>query len=170
MTHIKPRIVDAIYRHALSECPRECCGIVIGKKDDSLSFEQIFPCRNLQEDVHAKDPERFPRTSETAYFLSPDDLFKIQKIARNLSMEMKIIYHSHVNVGAYFSEEDKKQALYESKPIYPGVYYLVVDVTQKGSDSKQQGETPFVRGAKLFGWDESKKDFEETDRFLVGQV
>ena len=106
---IKPRIMDAIYRHALSEFPREACGIVIGKKGKLESFEQIFPCRNLQNEMHAKDPEKFPRTAETAYFLDPNDLFRIQKIARNLNMEMKTIYHSHVNVGAYFSEEDKKQ-------------------------------------------------------------
>ena len=159
MTQIKPRIIDAIYRHAISEYPRECCGIIIGKKSERENLEQVFPCRNLQDEMHAKEPERFPRTSQIAYFLSPDDLFKIQKIARNLKMEMKIIYHSHIDVGAYFSEEDKKQATHEGNPLYPGVMYLVVDTT-KGVKSRRD-LTPLVHGAKLFAWDDSKKDFVE---------
>ncbi len=152
MICIKPRIIDAIYRHAQAEFPHECCGIVTGKKNDPANFEQVFPCRNLQNEMHAKDPEKFPRTAETAYFLSPDDLFKIQKITRNLNMEMKMIYHSHVGVGAYFSAEDKKQATYENNPVYPGVQYLVVDVKKDG-----------VKDAKLFGWDDVKKDFVEIE-------
>lgn len=159
MIKIKKRIVDAIYRHAQTEFPNECCGIVIGKKVDHSDFEQIFPCRNLQNEMHANDPEKFPRTAETAYFLSPDDLFKIQKIARNLSMEMKMIYHSHVNVGSYFSEEDKKQATLEGNPVLPGIQYLVVDIKGAGLDKKDL--SPVVSGAKLFGWDNSKKDFTE---------
>ncbi len=165
MIQIKSRIIDAIYRHAQAEFPRECCGIVIAKKDAPQNFEQIFPCRNLQDDIHAKDPEKFPRTAETAYFLSPDDLFKIQKIARDLKMEMKMIYHSHVNVGAYFSEEDKKQATYEGTPIYPGVYYLVVDIKGTGLDKKDL--SPVVSGAKLFEWNSQKKDFLEVDWQVV---
>ena len=150
MITIKPRILDAVYRHAIAEYPSECCGIVTGKKSESESFEMSFPCRNLQNEMHAKDPKRFPRTSATAYFLDPNELFKIQKIARERGMEIKIIYHSHVNVGAYFSEEDKRQATYEGSPLYHGVFYLVIDVAEK-----------MVRSAKIFGWDTAKKDFVE---------
>ena len=150
MIKIKSRIIDALYRHAIAEFPSECCGVVMGKKGDPNSFEQSFPCRNLQNQKHTEDSQNFPRTAETAYFLDPQDLFRIQKLSREKGMEMKVIYHSHVNVGAYFSAEDKKQAAYEGNPIYPGVYYLVIDVTK---DS--------VRGAKLFEWDPTKKDFSE---------
>ena len=150
MIQIKPRIIDAIYRHALAEYPSECCGIIIGKKDIADSFDLSFPCRNLQDEMHAKEPDRFPRTSQSAYFLNPKDLFQIQRMARERGMEMKIIYHSHVDVGAYFSAEDKKQATYEEKLLYPGVRYLVIDVTKDK-----------VRGLKLFSWNPEKKDFLE---------
>ncbi len=152
MIQIKPRIIDAIYRHALSVYPSECCGIVIGKKGDPQSFEQTFPCSNLQDEMHTRDPQCFPRTSQTAYFLDPKELLKIQRIARNLTMEMRIIYHSHVDVGAYFSEEDKKRATYDGNPLYPGVMYLVVDVTKDKT-----------RGAKCFGWSTEEKDFAELE-------
>ncbi|MBI4387732.1 MAG: Mov34/MPN/PAD-1 family protein, partial [Candidatus Omnitrophica bacterium] len=116
------------------------------------SFELCFPCRNLQNEMHEKNPKQFPRTSQTAYFLDPQDLFRIQKMARERGMEMKVIYHSHADVGAYFSEEDKRQALCEGKPLYPNVSYLVVDAIKDKN-----------RGAKLFGWEENKKDFVELE-------
>lgn len=148
---IKSRLIDSIYRHAMAEYPREACGVVIGKKGISDSFEQSFPCMNLQDQMHASDPKSFPRTAETAYFLNPKDLLQVQRMARERNMEVKIIYHSHVNVGAYFSEEDKKQSLYEGVPMFPGVYYLVANATQN----------PTRELAKIFGWDELKKDFVE---------
>ena len=150
MPKIKNHILDAIYRHALSEYPNECCGIVVGKKGVADSFEMSFPCRNLQDEMHEKEPECFTRTAKTAYFLSPKDLFEIQRITRERGMEMKMIYHSHVDVGSYFSDEDKKQATYEGNPAFPGVVYLVADVTKDN-----------VRGSKIFGWNSEKKDFLE---------
>jgi len=152
MILIKKRLIDAIYRHALSAYPSECCGIITGKKENPLSLENAFPCRNLQDEMHAEEPQKFPRTSKTAYFLDPKDLFNIEKVARTKGEIVRIIYHSHVDVGSYFSEEDKKQATFESGPLMPDVNYLVVDVVK---DS--------VRGAKLFGWDSGKKDFVEID-------
>ncbi|HHW78759.1 MAG TPA: hypothetical protein GX399_17285 [Xanthomonadaceae bacterium] len=40
-----------------------------------------------------------------------------------------VIYHSHPDVGAYFSDEDREKALFDGVPIYP-VSYLVIDVRQ----------------------------------------
>ncbi len=150
MIQIKLHLLDAIYRHALSEYPSECCGIVIGKKEIPDHFEMVFPCRNLQDEMHAKSPSDFPRTSKNAYFIDPNDLLRIQKMSRERGMELKIIYHSHTDAGAYFSEEDKRQALDQGEPVYPGVRYLVVDVTERE-----------VRGVKLFEWNNAKKCFVE---------
>jgi len=55
---------------------------------------------------------------------------------------VRCIYHSHVDVGAYFSEEDQRMALLDGEPLYPDVEYLVVDV--------KAGES--VR-AEAFAWD-----------------
>ena len=150
MIQIKTHLLDAIYRHAIHEYPSECCGIVIGKKDIADHFEMVFPCRNAQDEMHTKAPTDFPRTSKNAYFIDPNDLLRVQKMSRERGMEMKIIYHSHADAGAYFSEEDKKQAIVEGNPVFPGVRYLIIAVT------KNQ-----VRGAKLFCWDDVKGDFVE---------
>ncbi|PIQ85744.1 MAG: hypothetical protein COV74_07550 [Candidatus Omnitrophica bacterium CG11_big_fil_rev_8_21_14_0_20_45_26] len=157
---IPKRIIDAIYRHAVAEFPHECCGVIVGPKigvgtqskgsDPNFDLEMALPCRNLQNEMHSKDPRHFPRTSEEAYFLDPKDMLNIQKICREKSHALKVIYHSHVNVGAYFSAEDKKQALFEGNPIYPNVNFMVVDVTNQQA-----------LGAKFFTWNAAQKDFVE---------
>jgi len=157
MITIPKRVVDAIYRHAVAAYPSECCGVITGKKNDGASFEMSFPCRNLQDEMHVSDPQRFPRTSKTAYFLDPKDMLNIQKISRKKDQELKVIYHSHVEVGAYFSEEDKKQATYDSKPIFPGVLFLVIDITKNS-----------VRGAKIFTWNAPSKNFDELSWEIAG--
>lgn len=152
MTKIKSRIIDAIYRHAIASYPSECCGVITGKKENPESLDNAFPCRNLQDEMHAESPEKFPRTSKTAYFLDPKDLFNIEKVSRTKNEVIRVIYHSHVDVGSYFSDEDKKQATFDNGPLMPDVNYLVVDVMKDK-----------VRGAKLFGWDSNKKDFVELE-------
>ena len=67
---------------------------------------------------------------------------------------MRVIYHSHVDAGAYFSEEDERIALSEGGPAYPGVSYLVVSVT-----GGKVGE------ASLFAWDERKRAFLKVESF-----
>ncbi len=172
MVTIKKRIIDAVYRHAISAYPSECCGIITGKKGIPASLENSFPCRNLQDEMHASDPQKFPRTSKTAYFLDPKDLLNIEKVARTKDEVIRIIYHSHVDVGSYFSDEDKKQATFDGSPLMPDVNYLVVDVTKDSADSEADRFAADAvpdsvrvrgkaRGAKLFGWDSTKKDFLE---------
>ena len=131
--------------------PRETCGILIGPKKDPEKVTGVFSCRNVQDDYHARDPQGFPRTSATAYFIDPRDLLRVQREARKNECEMRVIYHSHINAGAYFSEEDQRMALSEGEPAYPGVSYLVVSVKEN-----KVGE------AALFAWDPKTWTFLRT--------
>jgi [CysO sulfur-carrier protein]-S-L-cysteine hydrolase len=106
--------IKEIYRQAIEQYPHECCGLILQ--------QGIRPCTNIQNQLHQSDP----RTAATAFtFSAPDALF----LSRNIHSEnpVKIIYHSHPDVGAYFSHTDKTNALYEGQPIYP-VDHLVIDV------------------------------------------
>ncbi len=38
------------------------------------------------------------------------------------------VWHSHVEVGAYFSEKDRADAVVNGEPVLPGVEYLVLGV------------------------------------------
>ena len=145
---IPAEFLKKIRQQAEGDYPRETCGILVGPKEKPGTVTALFPCRNLQDEYHAEDPVNFPRTAATAYFMDPGDLLRIQKEARQKQCEMRMIYHSHVNAGAYFSEEDQRIALSEGGPAYPGVSYLVVSV-MKG----KAGE------AALFQWDPRTKTF-----------
>src|SRR6185436_12749465 len=95
-------------------------------------------------------PETYPRDARTAYNLAPRDVLALE---RSLSGErpVKVIYHSHVDVGAYFSAEDVRAATFEGEPLYP-VDYLVIDAGAAGA-----------RGARLYRFQDGA--FAEIARF-----
>jgi proteasome lid subunit RPN8/RPN11 len=128
--NITRAVLEAIYAHAREGYPEEVCGFIVG--DDEAKR-----CENRQNALHTEDPVNFPRDAKTAYNLGAKDIFFLDRSLRS-ERPVRVIYHSHVEVGAYFSPEDVRAATYEGEPLYP-VDYLVVDVRGDG-----------VRGAKLF--------------------
>ena len=148
MVLVPAEYLNLIRVQSEKDYPHETCGILIGPKLEKEEVAGIFPCRNVQDEYHAQDPVSFPRTARTAYFIDPRDLLKIQKEARQKECEMRVIYHSHIDAGDYFSEEDQRVALSQGEPAYPGVSYLVVSV-QAGKAKEQS----------LFEWDGKKRVF-----------
>ncbi len=145
---VEETILRPILEQAEREYPYECCGMILGPKDAPNRLSRIRACQNAQDKYHQLDPENFPRTAATAYFIDPRELLLIQKELREKGEEIRIIYHSHIDCGAYFSAEDKRVATSEGEPAYPGVRYLVMSVLQ--------GK---VADMRLYDWDPVKKDF-----------
>ncbi|MDB4969736.1 MAG: putative metal-dependent protease of the superfamily [Myxococcales bacterium] len=135
-------VLDAVYAHAREGHPEEVCGFLVGAKGGTVA-DEARRCDNRQNALHAEDPVAFPRDARTAYNIGAKDLFFLDRSQRS-ERPVKIIYHSHVDVGAYFSAEDERAATAEGELLYP-VDYLVVDVQKDG-----------VRGAKLFRFDEGR--------------
>jgi len=142
---VTPEEFRRIVAHAEAEYPNECCGAVL-IKEGSPEARIFHPCRNIQDELHAKEPERYPRTARTAYHIGPDDFRAIDD--RVAGGYRPIIYHSHIDAGAYFSETDKRIALLQGEPLYPNAIYLVVSV--------MQGK---VAEAGAFAWDPPRGDF-----------
>jgi len=153
MTHptLTPEALAAMYAHARRDYPNECCGIVYGPKGGPAA-DNAVACANVQNRLHAEDPVRFDRDARTAYNLDAPDLFKLQKSLRG-DTPAKIIYHSHVNVGAYFSETDRAAALFDGEPSYP-VEYVVIDVQSDGA-----------KAAVQFAWDPEARSYVEVARY-----
>lgn len=151
--HLTPEALAEIYAHARRDYPRECCGLVFGARDRPTA-DVVKPCLNIQDDLHAADPALHPRDAATAYNLGAGDLFLLQKSLRG-DRPVKIVYHSHVNVGAYFSDMDQAAALMDGEPAYP-VEYVVVDVQADGP-----------RGAAQFAWEEAARRFVEVRRYVA---
>lgn len=121
-----------IYQHACAAYPDECCGFV-------LADGQVYTGTNIQNELHAKHPDIYPRCSANGYTFSAEDTVRLNESFRTPN-PVVIIYHSHPDVGAYFSQEDSEKALFSGEPRYP-VHYLVVDVRDA-----------IAKGAKLFDW------------------
>ena len=124
---ISKNILEEINLHAEKEYPSECCGWIIKYGDGGLKYT---PSENLQDKYHALDPEVYPRTSQDAFFLNTFKLSENIKAASREGGSLFSIVHSHIDVGAYFSDEDKKQMAEPdmSSSIFPSECYLVVSV------------------------------------------
>jgi len=142
-------VLDMMIYQAEKDYPNETCGMVIGPKGMNKAIG-VFPIKNIQDELNAKDPQRYPRKATTAYFMEPKEVKIVEKEAQSNDFELKIYYHSHPDHGVYFSEEDKAMACPWGEPNDPRVGFLVIGV-DKGRTS----------GASLFYWHEAKKDFLE---------
>jgi len=81
----------------------------------------------------------YRRSAVNGYTFAVADTLLLNRSLRG-DNPARVIYHSHPDVGAYFSSEDVDKALFMGQPIHP-VAYLVVDV--------REGQ---AHGAKLFEW------------------
>lgn len=144
---VSDEALAVMYAHAQRDYPKECCGIVYGPRDRPIA-DSATPCQNIQDRLHAEDPERFARDARTAYNLEARDIFTLQKSLRG-ETPAKVVYHSHVEVGAYFSDTDQAAAQFDGEPAYP-VEYVVVDIRAGGA-----------RGAKQFSWDPAQAKYIE---------
>ena len=63
-----------------------------------------------------------------------------------------VIYHSHIDAGAYFSPTDRRQALMNDEPMYPETTYVVVSVVESR-----------VAAVGAFRWSPDARDFVPID-------
>jgi proteasome lid subunit RPN8/RPN11 len=141
-----PDEMAQIRAQAEAEYPAECCGVLLIR--DAPSRDRVLlPCRNIQDELHAKDPEKHPRDSRTAYFIDPKDLLAIGRREAQ-GYEVAVIYHSHIDAGAYFSPTDRRNALMNGEPTYPRALYVVLSVVA--------GK---VTDVGAFAWDPEARDF-----------
>jgi proteasome lid subunit RPN8/RPN11 len=143
---LTPEEYARVSAQAVAEYPAECCGVVLAR--GASPNERLFlPCRNVQDDLHRKDPERHPRDARTAYYIDPRDLLTIGRREAE-GYRVATIYHSHIDTGAYFSETDKRNALVDGEPAYPDAVYVVISVMSGRAN-----------GANAFAWDAARRDF-----------
>lgn len=142
----KPEHLLEMIRETELRSPDEACGIVVGSKCDDARHVVM---ENVYDRYHKVDPANFPRTARTAYKMN--DLKRARAVDE--AGGLLCIWHSHNDVGAYFSEEDVRAALGGgTEPVFPGTRYLVV--------SCRGGK---VDGAKVFDWDPSTRTFVGED-------
>jgi glutamate-1-semialdehyde 2,1-aminomutase len=144
---LRPDEFETIRRQAMAEYPHECCGVIVVRGDE----RRLIACRNIQDLQHARDPVTFPRTAANAYYMDPADVLRISRLLDE-GWRLEVIYHSHPNAGAYFSETDRGQALMKGEPVYPQTTYVVVSVV---------GDA--VQGAAAYRWNPAERLFRRVD-------
>ena len=135
-----------IGRHAVETFPDECCGVVLdyGKRDEVRRLE------NIQNRLHALDPETYPRLATIAYAMDPKELEAVLDRAAAAGARVKAFYHSHPNHEAYFSAEDKAFAMPFGEPTFPDAAQLVVSIYDR-----------VVKRVAAYAWDGDRQDFVE---------
>ena len=150
MIEIEPRVLNEMHEHAVSGFPEEVCGVVFA----SPTGQVVRRLKNIQNELHAQDPEQNPRTATTAYCMDSRELFQVEKQGREPGWSVAIFYHSHPQHDAYFSPTDKGQASYTDPidgsrgPTYPGTSWVVVSVYDR-----------VVRDTQAYAWDDAAQDF-----------
>lgn len=151
MLLLSPENKRAIRWHAEREYPQECCGFLTAPLSSGLLGPLVvLPVTNAQDRLHRENPSLFQRTARDAFFMEPRELLDTEKKNRESGRFTAVIYHSHIDADAYFSEEDERAALMNGHPAYPGVLHLVVSV--------RAGRANHFR---VFGWSQETRRFEE---------
>lgn len=148
---IPPALLRAVFAEARAAFPAECCGWLTGPRDRAGAVTDIRTCANAQ--AEGDHPTAADRSAETAYVIAGPDLFAFSK-AFDGEAPPRVIYHSHPNGRAYFSETDRQVATspWGDGPAYP-VQQLVV-----GLDAERVVE------AALFAWSDDAEGFVEIAR------
>jgi [CysO sulfur-carrier protein]-S-L-cysteine hydrolase len=144
-------VLETVYDHARATFPDECCGYLIGPRD-AAAVDGAVLCRNAQQD--GEHPTAPDRDADTGFVIAGGELFTFAKSFAG-ERPARVVYHSHTNGRAYFSEVDRDVAASAAGPHYP-VQHLVVGVTAEG-----------LTEAAQFAWSDEVRDFVELARWPI---
>lgn len=139
-------LLEAIAREAERAYPAEACGLLFATPAGLrwVAVPNVAGSRQAQGNSS--------RTARDGYVMDPEVLLPALDGAEREGARLCAIVHSHPDVGAYFSREDRDMALGGGdEPLWPGVDYLVI--------SCRQGR---VDDARLYAWDPAARDFAES--------
>src|SRR5450631_2625691 len=81
----------------------ESCGLLTGPANAPTALDAIIPMVNRARALHAMDPETYPRTARKYFDLDPLKFARAVDEGEVRGQPVKVLYHSHLDVGAYFS-------------------------------------------------------------------
>ena len=121
--------------------------------EDKEETFALSPCKNVQNEMHEKDPEIYPRTARRAFLIDPFEFERIVRRAEEAGEAVRGIFHSHPDEDAYFSQEDVDAAVpFGDIPAFPDAEHVVMSVREG-----------VVLGQKVYFWDAEQKTFVESD-------
>jgi proteasome lid subunit RPN8/RPN11 len=145
-------VLERVFEEARAAYARdeESCGFLVGPAEEPLRVTDAVPMLNRANKLHALDPETYPRTGRMYFDIDPLKFARAIEQGEASGRPVKVLYHSHLDVGAYFSDTDAAAAkMGGDAPTYD-LAYLVTSVV-KG----------VVAEHRLFVWDPGARSFVE---------
>ncbi len=129
----------------------EACGYLTGPAGDPSRVDAAVELPNLANKYHAVDPAGHPRTGREYFKINALKFERaIEENARR-GQPVKVFFHSHLDCGAYFSQEDAASMTMGGDAPTHALAYLVTAV--------DLGE---VTAHKLFVWNGDSRSFVES--------
>jgi proteasome lid subunit RPN8/RPN11 len=141
------KLSDAAYRevrrHGEETYPHECCGVLLG-----VSLDGVQQSVNKVEAVVRAGNTRTD-SAHNRYQISPHELVRIQREARQRELDIIGFYHSHPDHPARWSPTDFAEAH------WLGCSYVITSV--------EDGKAVLTNSFLLAGSDEADKKFEDEE-------
>jgi proteasome lid subunit RPN8/RPN11 len=153
-------LLEDVYVEARAAYARdeESCGLLVGPAEAPLLLDGIVPMRNRANALHALDPETYPRTGRMYFDIDPLAFDRAVRAHEKEGRPGKVLYHSHLDAGAYFSETDAAATtMGGNEPAYD-LAYLVTSV--------RAGE---VAEHALFVWDPTARVFARSALQVIAE-
>ena len=117
---ITARVRDAIQRHGACGYPDEVCGALLGREVDAegkgaqREVTAVMPLENRRED-----------SRRNRFSVTPEDVLRAERAARDQRLELVGWYHSHPDHPARPSEFDREHA-------WPWYSYVILGIAASG--------------------------------------
>ena len=150
------------------EADEEACGYVTGPANDPLLCDAHVRMDNMANKLHAMDPGTYFRTARMFFAFNEAKFDRAVREGERAGRPVKIVYHSHLDAGAYFSPTDAAVLSCGEPPTEEGgawktgpgpawpLAFLVTSVRAAGVDDH-----------KLFVWDAPSRAFIESPFTIV---
>ena len=112
---IQKTLLELLRQHGEETYPHECCGALVGDFDEvgNHTVKSVIRCSNTRTD-----------SPQSRYQISPAELVRIQREARQAGQDIVGFYHSHPDHPAHWSATDLDEAYWS------GYSYVITSVEQ----------------------------------------
>ena len=119
---IAGQALEALERDVLAAYARdeEACGYLAGPATDPLFCDEHVALRNIANRLHALDPVQYFRTGRSYFELDLLAFSRAHERSARSGHPIKVLYHSHLDTGAYFSPTDKAAMSMGELPSHEG--------------------------------------------------
>jgi proteasome lid subunit RPN8/RPN11 len=162
--------LDAVEKDVLRgyAADEEACGYLRGPADSPLLCDECVVMTNVANKLHAIDPVQYFRTARTFFSFNEKKFDDAVRASAAEGKPIKVLYHSHLDAGAYFSPTDAAVMSMGQPPetegativMGPGpawpLAFLVTSVREGKIDEH-----------RLFVWDESARSFVISNLSIV---